>query len=60
MNINAYHTPLNKLTDQKIKSGLPSYLLIITGFSWLQHKKGQMLYTCGPVYGSYEILKSQE
>ena len=57
MSISAYGTPLNKSTDQVIKLGLPSYLLIITGFSWLQDKKGGMLYTHLPVYGSYEISK---
>ena len=56
MNINAYHTPLNKLTDQAIKLRLLSYLLIITGFSLLQHKKG-MLYTYASIYCICEISK---
>ena len=46
MNINAYHTPLNKLTDQLIKLRLPSYLMIITGLSLLQHKKGNVMHIC--------------
>ena len=41
MNINVYQTPLNKSTDQTIKLRLPSYLVIITGFSLLQYKKGE-------------------
>ena len=57
MNISTYHIQLNKLTDQMTKSGFPSYLLITTGCSWLQRKKGGMLYTCAPLHGSYEISK---
>ena len=46
MNINAYCAPLNKSTDQAIKLRLPSYLLITTGFSFLQHKKGNAIHMC--------------
>ena len=45
MSISTYCTPLNKLTDQTMKLSLPSYLLIITGFCLLQHKKSAIKYT---------------
>ena len=38
MNTNAYCTPLNKSTDLA-KISVSTYLLIVTGFSLLQHKK---------------------
>ena len=59
MNISVYCTSLNKLTGQMIKLNLPSYMLIITGLSGLQHKnRRNVIHMCTHIWWAF-IIKSE-